>query len=72
MKKAHTKNRISAGICSLMVAMFYFQLSALAVVNSLTVKEEDGVTTANYPMHIGRPFMPGEIPNYPEVRINGA
>ena len=71
MKKQNKTNRISAVICSLVVAMFYFQLSALAVVNSLTVKEEDGVTTANYPMQIGRPFMPGEIPHFPQVRING-
>ena len=64
-------HRVSAVICSFTVAMFYFQLSALAVVNSLTVKEEDGVATANYPMQIGRPFMPGEVPNYPQVRVNG-
>lgn len=71
MKKNNNKYRISAVICSLMVAMFYFQLSAMAVVNSLTVKEEDGVATANYPMQIARPFMKGEIPNYPQAQING-
>lgn len=64
-------HRVSAVICSFWVAMFYFQLSALAVVNSLTVKEEDGIATANYPMQIGRPFLPGEIPNYPQARVNG-
>ena len=32
-------HRISAVTCSFMVAMFYFQLSAIAVVDSVTVKE---------------------------------
>lgn len=64
------KNRLSI-VCNFLVAMICFQHSALAVVNSLTIREEDGVTTANYPVQMARPFVKGEIPNYPQVKVNG-
>ncbi len=63
------KNRLSA-VCFLWVAMI-FHHSALAVVNSLTIREEDGVATANYPVQIARPFVQGEIQNFPQAIVNG-
>src|SRR5205814_1667141 len=30
----------------------------------IRVIEKAGVTTANYPIQIGRPFVPGDIPNF--------
>jgi len=45
--------------------------SLWAVTNSLSIKEAAGVTTANYPIQIGRPFVAGEIANYPQALVNG-
>jgi len=39
--------------------------------NTVTVTEKAGVSTTNYPMQIGRPFVQGEIQNFPQVLING-
>ena len=39
--------------------------------NSITIKEKAGVTTNQYPIQIGRPFVQGEIPNFPQAVING-
>ncbi len=64
------KSRLSI-VCNLLVAMIYFQHSALAVVNSLTIREEDGVATANYPIQIARPFINAEVQNFPQAVING-
>ena len=46
------KNRLSTVTSTFLVAMIYFQHSALAVVNALTIREEDGVATANYPIQL--------------------
>lgn len=42
-----------------------------AVASSLTVTEKDGVGTANSPMRITRPFMQGEIADYPQALVCG-
>ena len=39
--------------------------------NSITVKEKAGITTNQYPIQIGRPFVQGEILSYPQALING-
>jgi hypothetical protein len=39
--------------------------------NGITITEQDGVSTDNYPVQIGRPFIQGQIRNYPVARING-
>jgi hypothetical protein len=39
--------------------------------NSLTISERAGVTTANYPIQVGRPFVQGEIKNFPQALIDG-
>jgi hypothetical protein len=41
------------------------------VTNSLTITEQAGVTTSNYPVQLGRPFVQGEIANYPQAIVNG-
>src|SRR5205085_8642307 len=46
-------------------------LPVLAATNSLTITEKAGVTTANYPVQIGRPFVTGEVANYPQAIVNG-
>lgn len=56
----------------LLAAIIWCSHHALAVVNSLTIREEDGVATANYPVQIARPFLLGEIAHYPQVMINGS
>jgi hypothetical protein len=45
--------------------------SARSVENNLTIFERAGVRTTNYPVQIGRPFVQGEIKNFPEVQIDG-
>jgi hypothetical protein len=40
-------------------------------VNSLTIREKAGITTNNYPIQIARPFVQGEIRNYPQAVISG-
>lgn len=39
--------------------------------NTVKIVEKAGVTTVNYPVQIGRPFVQGEILNYPKVLLNG-
>ncbi len=48
----------------------FFSLAQDAT-NFLTIKEKAGVTTNQYPLQIGRPFVAGEIPNYPQAVISG-
>lgn len=40
--------------------------------NWISIKEETGVTTTNYPVQIGRIFSIGEISNYPQIVISGS
>jgi hypothetical protein len=42
-----------------------------AATNSLTISEKAGITTANYPIQIGRPFVAGEIAHYPQALVDG-
>jgi hypothetical protein len=44
----------------------------LAVTDSITITEKAGVSTTNYPVQLGRPFLQGEIPSYPQAVISGA
>src|SRR5689334_16819511 len=46
-------------------------MPAYAAVNSLTISEKAGVTTTNYPVQIGRPFVKGEISGFPQALVNG-
>ncbi|MFN7930345.1 MAG: BACON domain-containing protein [Blastocatellia bacterium] len=39
--------------------------------NFITIKEKAGVTTSQYPIQIGRPFVPGEVPNFPQAVVDG-
>lgn len=40
--------------------------------NFIIIREKAGVTTQRYPIQIGRPFLPGEILNFPQAVFNGA
>ena len=39
--------------------------------NFITIREKAGVTTSQYPIQIARPFMQGEIRNFPKAVVNG-
>ncbi len=39
--------------------------------NTLSITEVDGIVTTNYPIQLGRPFVKGEIPDFPQVLVNG-
>lgn len=39
--------------------------------NKIVMTNRSGVVVTNYPLQFGRPFMIGEIPNYPEVIVDG-
>jgi hypothetical protein len=43
--------------------------AAFAVTNSITITDRAGVTTSNYPIQIGRPFVQGEIANFPQAVV---
>lgn len=45
--------------------------SATTPPDTMTLTESDGVTTTDYPVQFARPFVQGEIPNFPTVYING-
>ena len=45
--------------------------SAAAASDQVTVREQAGATTINYPVQIGRPFVAGEISNCPQAIVNG-
>ncbi len=42
-----------------------------SVENTMTITEPFGITTENYPLQFGRPFVDGEIPNFPQALIDG-
>ncbi|MBA2355662.1 MAG: hypothetical protein H0V80_13470 [Acidobacteria bacterium] len=39
--------------------------------NKVVIRERAGVTTSNYPVQIGRPFVQGEIREFPEALVGG-
>jgi hypothetical protein len=43
----------------------------LAQSNIVTITEETGEAVSNYPIQIARPFLRGEIPNFPQVKVDG-
>jgi len=58
-------------LCLSLVISPQWTFSASNPENYLTIREIEGKTTANYPVQIGRPFVQGEIVNYPQAIING-
>src|SRR4051812_46566676 len=60
---------------SVPLAVMLLLLAALAapaaVVDSLTISEQAGVTTSRYPIQLGRPFLDGEIAGAPQALIDG-
>jgi len=44
---------------------------ATEVPNQITITEQAGVSTILYPVQIGRPFVQGEIPHFPQVLVDG-
>lgn len=38
--------------------------------NFIIIREKAGLTTKQYPIQIGRPFLQGEIPNFPRAVLN--
>lgn len=46
------------------------QVSA-APANTMTITNKSGSAQSNYPLQFARPFMQGEITNYPQVLVNG-
>ncbi len=57
----------------LLNALLLLMTPAYAATNSVTITESASVTTQNYPVQIGRPFVQGEIPNgqLPQASVNG-
>ena len=42
-----------------------------APLNTMSVANKSGTVQTNYPLQFGRPFMRGEIANYPKILIDG-
>src|SRR5579864_3768097 len=45
-------------------------LSQTRLSDTITVKNSSGASQRNYPLQFGRPFMPGEIAQYPQVLVD--
>lgn len=57
----------------LILAILWMNIGVcLAVTDSIRITERAGVSSSNYPVQIGRPFLQGEIPNYPQAVVNGS
>ena len=57
----------------LILAILWMNIGVcLAVTDSIRTTERAGVSSTNYPVQIGRPFLQGEISNYPQAVVNGA
>lgn len=44
-----------------LLSLVVVSATCLDIFNEVYIKEEDGVTTVNYPMQLGRVFVQGEI-----------
>jgi hypothetical protein len=45
--------------------------AAYSAVNSITISETQGISSTDYPVQIGRPFVEGEVANFPQAIVNG-
>ena len=65
--------RVSAVLGALIFGMFWVAMLSIAAqpdtTNFITIREKSSVTTNQYPVQIGRPFVAGEIPNFPQAVI---
>ncbi len=52
-------------------SLLFLPRLVFAVANTMTITEADGATKTNYPVQMGRPFVEGEIEDYPQVLIDG-
>lgn len=58
-------------LCLFMVVCSQTTVLASDPQNFLTIREMQGRSTIDYPVQIGRPFVQGEIPHYPQAVIGG-
>src|SRR5438270_12044683 len=63
------KYLILCGIC--LTTCPQLVTAAASQASQIRVMEKAGVTTVNYPIQIGRPFVPGEIANFPQALVDG-
>lgn len=58
----------------IILSLYYLSAAvpARAASNIVTITEKAGVSTTNYPIQIGRPFVQGEMFGCPQVILNGA
>ena len=65
-------------ICVLIGSLFLFNFEISGqegggsnVPNTISISEEAGITTYDYPIQIGRPFKQGEISQFPQAVVDG-
>ncbi len=58
--------------CIMFAVLAMFSPGAKGVVNSVTIADKSGVARTNYPLQFARPFVEGEIADYPQVLVNGS
>ncbi|HEV2099449.1 MAG TPA: hypothetical protein VGR45_11060, partial [Stellaceae bacterium] len=46
-------------------------VASTASADSMTITNVSGVVQSDYPLQFGRPFMDNEIPDFPQVLLNG-
>ncbi len=65
------KRRIFGPALALVAAILLAPGWALAASNTITITSRYDADVANYPLQFGRPFIRGEIRDYPQVLIGG-
>lgn len=67
--------RVAAMIFSVVIIFGIYtanvQPASAAPANTMTVTNKSSGAQTNYPLQFARPFMQGEIANYPQVLVNG-
>lgn len=64
---------MKTNIASTILCMLFIFLSefCMAINDRVIITETDNVTTVNYPVQFGRPFLECEIPDFPQALIDG-
>jgi hypothetical protein len=69
--QATISGAVTNALAGLFAVFVLFGGAVEAASNTMILTDRSGTSSTNYPFQFGQPFVPGEIPNYPQVLING-
>ncbi len=67
----HRRHRCLLRLAGVLLALQVVIPAAMGVVDSMMVTDRSGTARVNYPLQFARPFVQGEIPDYPQVLVDG-